>query len=136
MLTLFYSETKITLFYLLSFTFIRFHLLYHSLPFVVILYHSLYHSLSLVVIWSHALSFAVTRCHSLSLVVIRCATRSHSLSLVVTRCTTRCHSMYHSCFYKRSLYVVAYRKKLSIVLITQQKEGNRFNSLHLLWGTN
>ena len=50
---LFHSESKITLFHLLSLVFIRFHLLYHSLSFVVIRCYSL--------------SFVVTRCHSLSL---------------------------------------------------------------------
>ena len=63
------SEPKVTLFYLLTFIFIRFHSFYHLLSFVVIRYHSLYHSLSLVVIC----------CHSLSFFVIRCTTRCHSM---------------------------------------------------------
>ena len=94
---LFLLKHKITLFYLLSFVFIRF--------------MTGCHLLSLIVIFSYSLSFVVIRCHllyhSLSLVVpllvIRCTTRCHSLSLVVfdvTRCTTRLF------FYKRSLFYI------------------------------
>ena len=94
---LFYSETKITLFYLLSFAFIRFHLLHHSSSFVVILYHLLYHSLSLVVIRCHSLYL------SLSLVVIRytirCHSLCHSLPPVFTRCTTCLFFYKRSCAY-------------------------------------
>ena len=90
---LLHSETKITLFYLLLFAFVRFHLLYHSLLFNIVCYHSL----SLVV------SLVVIRCHSLSLfvplvVTARCQSFYHPLSLVVTRCATRL------CFYKRSFF--------------------------------
>ena len=88
---LFHSKTKITLFHLPSFPFIRFHSLYHSLSFAIICYHSFYHSLSLAVIRCHSQSFVVTRCHFLSLVV----TCYHLLSLVVTHCFTRFHSLYH-----------------------------------------
>ena len=81
-------KLKITLFYLLSFVFIRFIIRCHLL--------------SLIVIFGtccHSLSFAVTRCticyHSLY----------HSLAMVVPLIITRCHSMYHSStrlsFYKR-----------------------------------
>ena len=77
---------KITLFYLLSFVFIRF--------------ITRCHSLSLIIIFCYSLSFAVTRCHSLSFVVTCCTTRCHSLyhslSFAVTRCTSRLP------FYKRS----------------------------------
>ena len=74
---------KITLFYLLSFVFIRFMNRCHLLLLIVIF---------------------VTRCHSLSFVVTcytpRCHSLYHSLSFVVpldtTRCTTPCHSLYHS----------------------------------------
>ena len=52
---LFYSETKIILFYLFIFAFIRFHLLYHSLASVVII-----------------ATRCTTRCHSLSFVASRC----------------------------------------------------------------
>ena len=81
---LFHSETKITIFYLLSFAFICFHLLYHSLSFVAILCHSLYHLLSLVVI------------------------RWHSLSFVVARCTSRCRSLYHSSFVDTCCYSLSF----------------------------
>ena len=88
---LFHSETKIALFYLFLFAFIRFHLLYHSLSFVIT------HCINRC----HSLSFVVTRCyllyHSLSLFVILCITHWNPLSfvipLVVTRCTT-CLSFY------------------------------------------
>ena len=100
---LFHSETKITLFYLLSFVLLRFHLLNHSLLFAAIRYHKLYHLFLLVVICCHSLSLVitcryllwlvvplfVTCCHSLSLAVARC----HLLSLVVSLVVTRCHSM-------------------------------------------
>ena len=106
---LFLLEHKITLFYLISFVFIRF--------------ITRYHSLSLIVIFCYSLSFAVIRClllyHSLSLVeslvVIRCITRCHSLSLVVIRCTTcchllslvfiPCHSMYHSSVFLQTIII-------------------------------
>ena len=65
---LFHCETKFTLFYLLSFAFIRFHSLHHSLPpvvpLVVIRCHLLYHSLLFIVIPCHC---CTTCCHSLSL---------------------------------------------------------------------
>ena len=76
---LFHSETKITLFYLLSFVLLRFHSLNYSLLFAVIRYHKLY----------HLLPFAVTRCCSLSFVVTCCITRCYSLPLIVTRCNFR-----------------------------------------------
>ena len=66
----FYSETKITHFYLLSFAFIRFHLLYHSLSFAV-----------------------VTRCCSLSFVATRCHSLHHALPLALIRCINPCHSL-------------------------------------------
>ena len=73
---LFLLKHKITLFYLLSFIFIRF--------------ITRCHSLSLIVIF-------VTRCHSLSFVVSCCTTRrhsfNHSLSFVVVLDVTRCHSL-------------------------------------------
>ena len=84
----FLLKHKNTLFYLLSFVFIRF--------------ITRCHSLLLIVIFCYSLSFVVIRCHllyhSLSLVVICCTTRCHSLSLVVTRCTTLLS------FYKRPLF--------------------------------
>ena len=97
---------KITLFYLLSFAFLRFITRCHSLSlivifcylllFVVIRCHLLYHSLSLVV------TCCITPCHSLyhsmSFFVSRCHSLYHSLSFDVTRCTTRLS------FYKRSLF--------------------------------
>ena len=109
---------KITLFYLLSFVFIRFitrchsllliFIFCYSLSFVVIHCDLLYHSLSLVV--SLVFIRCTTRCHSLSLVVIRCHSVSfvvtivvihcHSLSFDVTRCTTRLS------FYKRPLFYI------------------------------
>ena len=107
---LFNLKHKITLFYLLSFVFIRFMTRCHSLSlivtlsyslsFVVISCHLLYHSLSLVV------SFVVICCttryhllyHYLSFVVPLAVIRYHSLSFDVTRCTTRLS------FYKRSLF--------------------------------
>ena len=110
---LFLLKQKITLFYLLSFIFIRFITRCHSLSLIVI-FVTRCHSLSLVFSRWHFLPLAaplvLTRCHllyhSLSLFVICCATRCHSLSLAVIRCTTRfyswslvvirCHSMYHS----------------------------------------
>ena len=71
-----------TLFYLLSFVFIRF-----------------FHSLSFAVTHCHLLLIVVFRCHSLSLVVTCCTAHCRPLSLfvslVVIRCTTRCHSLYH-----------------------------------------
>ena len=72
----FYSETKITHFYLFSFAFISFHLLYHSLSFAV-----------------------VTRCYSLSFIVTRCHLLSIIAAIVVFRCDTRLS------FYKRSYQV-------------------------------
>ena len=88
---------KITLFYLLSFAFIRFITRCHSLSLIVIFCYSL----SLVVICCHLLY------HLLSLTVSRCHLLYHSLSFVVIRCTLvviRCHSMYHSSvFHKRTL---------------------------------
>ena len=81
-------KLNITLFYLLSFVFIR--LITRC------------RSLSLIVIFCYSLSFvifSVIRCHSLlfvvtvPLVVTPYATRHHLLSFVVTCCTTRCHSL-------------------------------------------
>ena len=117
---LFLLKHKITLFYLLSFIFIRFITRCHSLSLIVI-FVTRCHSLSLVFSrWNFlplAVPLVLTRCHllyhSLSLFVICCATRchslsslsfvaplvvilGHSLSFVVTRCTT------HLSFYKRS----------------------------------
>ena len=69
----FILKHKITLFYLLSFVFIRFITRCQSLPFFV----TRCHSLLLVVIHSHSLY------HSLSLVVIRCHSLYQWLSLVV-----------------------------------------------------
>ena len=89
---LFHSETKIALFYLLLFPFIRFHLLYHPLSFVVIPYHLL----SLVVPFVN--TRCTTLCRSLSLVALLVVTYCHFLSLVVTWCTTRLS------FYKRSWF--------------------------------
>ena len=60
---------KITLFYLLSFVFIRF--------------DTSCHSPSLIIIFCYSLLFVVTRCQSLSFVVTCCTTRCH-LSLDVT----------------------------------------------------
>ena len=67
---LFLLKHKITLFYLLSFVFIRF--------------ITRCHSLLLIVFFIYSLSFVVTRCHSLSL----------AIPLAVTRCTPRCHSLW------------------------------------------
>ena len=90
----FIFKLKITLFYLLSFAFIR-----CTIPCL---------SLSLIAICCHSLSFIDTRCHTLllvvPLVVIRCTSLCHSLSLVVSlvviRCTTRLS------FYKGSDFLV------------------------------
>ena len=68
---------KITLFYLLSFAFIRFITRCHSRSFIVF--------------FCYSLLCPVTCCHSLSFVVTCHTTCCHSLSLVVIRCTTRCH---------------------------------------------
>ena len=114
---LFLLKHKMTLFYLLSFVFIRFNTRCH-LPSLIAIFVTRCHLLSLVVTRCHSLSLTVplvvtrctTRCHLLSfvvlLVVICCyllsffvplvAIRCHSLSFVVTRCTTRLS------FYKRS----------------------------------
>ena len=85
---LFNLKHKITLFYLLSFVFIRF--------------MTRCHSLSLIVIFSYSLSFVVTRCHLLY----------HSLSLVVSFvvicCTTRYHSLHHSLSFVVLLVVIRY----------------------------
>ena len=85
---LFNLKHKITLFYLLSFVFIRF--------------MTRCHSLSVIVIFSYWLSFLVIRCHLLH----------HSLSLavsfVVICCTTRCHSLYHSLSFVLPLVVICY----------------------------
>ena len=94
---LFLLKHKMTLFYLLSFVFIRFNTRCH-LPSLIAIFC---YSLSFVVTRRHSLSFFVTYCttrchslyHSLSLVVICCTTRCHSLLLVVILCTTRCHSL-------------------------------------------
>ena len=98
---LFHSETKITLFYLLSslsFFLISCTTRCHLLLLVVSLGASRCHSLS------HLLSLAVTRCHllyqSLSLVVIRCHLLYHSLSLNVPPRLS---------FYKRSLRADVFR---------------------------
>ena len=85
---LFNLKHKITLFYLLSFVFIRF--------------MTRCHSLSLIVIFSYSLSFVVIRCHLLY----------HSLSLVsfvVICCTTRHHLLYHSLSFVVPLVVIRYR---------------------------
>ena len=89
---------KITLFYLLSFVFIRF--------------ITRCHSLSLIIIFCYSLSFVVTRCHSLSFVVTCCTTRCHSLyhslSFAVTRCTSRL-SFYKRTFLQNDFHVLADR---------------------------
>ena len=103
----FILKHKVTLFYLLSFVFIRFITCPHSLLLIDIFCHSLSflvnrcHTLSLVLTVCHSLYYllslvvplVVTPCHSLyqslSLVVIRCHSLYHSFSLVVTRCITR-----------------------------------------------
>ena len=85
---LFNLKHKITLFYLLSFVFIRF--------------MTRCHSLSLIVIFSYSLSFDVIRCHL----------QYHSLSLVsfvVICCTTRHHLLYHSLSFVVLLVVIRYR---------------------------
>ena len=77
---LFLLKQEITLFYFLSFVFIRF--------------FTRCHSLSLIVVFCFSLSFVVscctTRCHSLyhsmSFVVIRCHLLYHMFSFVVTCC--------------------------------------------------
>ena len=76
---LFLLKHKITLFYLLSFVFIRF--------------ITRHHSLSLIVIFCYSLSFVVTRCYSLSLAVSLVATRCHSLYHSLSFVVTRCHSL-------------------------------------------
>ena len=85
---LFNLKHKITLFYLLSFVFIRF--------------MTRCHSLSLIVIFSYSLLFAVICCHLLY----------HSLwpvvSFVVICCTTRYHSLYHSLLLVVTLVVIRY----------------------------
>ena len=93
---LFHSETKVTLSYLLSLAFTRFHLLYHWLWFVVTRCHSL----------SFVVPFVVTCCHLLY----------HSLSFFVTRC----HSMYtRLSFYKR--FSNGYIKGYKITLFAWSK---------------
>ena len=104
---LFHSESKITLFYLLSFDFILFQLLYHSLWFVMTRFITRCHLLPLVVTRCRSFSLAIICCHllydawllvaircttgwhSFSLIVIRCLSLYHSLSIVITQCTTR-----------------------------------------------
>ena len=85
---LFNLKHKITLFYLLSFVFIRF--------------MTRCHSLSLIVIFSYSLLFAVICCHLLY----------HSLwpviSFVVICCTTRYHSLYHYLSFVVPLVVIRY----------------------------
>ena len=78
----FILKHKVTLFYLLSFVFIRF----ITCP----------HSLLLIDIFCHSLSFVVNRCHTLSLVVTLCHSLYYLLSLVVPLDVTPCHSLYHS----------------------------------------
>ena len=109
---LFLLKHKITLFYLLSFVFIRFITRCHSLLLVVIfcysssfvfirchfLYHSSYHSLSFVV------TLNVIRCHLLSLVVPLDVIHCHSLSFDINRCTTRLSFNKRSLFYNCLLF--------------------------------
>ena len=80
----FILKHKITLFYLLSFVFIR------SI--------TRCHSLSLIVTFCYSLSFVVTRCYTLSPVVsdLLSLTCCHSLPLLVPLVVTRFHLMYHS----------------------------------------
>ena len=129
---LFLLKHKTTLFYLLSFAFIRFITCCHSLllififcyslSFVVICCDLLYHSLSFVV--SLVFIRCTTRCHSLSPVVIRChwvsfvvtivVIHCHSLSFDVARCTTRLS------FYKRPLFYIFLLFTSSIVKARQK----------------
>ena len=88
-------ELNITLFYLLSFVFIRLITRCYSLSLIVIFCHSL----SFVIIQCHSLSFVIIRCHSyhsLSLLIPLVITCYHSLSLVIPLVLTLCHSMYYS----------------------------------------
>ena len=139
---LFLLKHKITLFYLLSFVFIRF--------------MTRCHSLSLIVIFCYSMSFLVTcfttRCHSLY----------HPLSFVVpldtTLCTTPCHLLYYSLsfdatrcttrlsFYKRSLFY-NFLLFTSFIIKAKTKKYLKFNveatsklnsriafSLAIIWG--
>ena len=76
---LFLLKHKITLFYLLSFAFLRF--------------ITRCHSLSPIIIFCYLLSFCYLLYHSLSLVVTCCITRCHSLYHSMSFVVTRCHSM-------------------------------------------
>ena len=83
---------------LLSFVFIRFHLLRHSSSFVV----------PLVVICCHSLSFIVPRCHLLY----------HSLPLVLLLVVTLCHSLYHSfSFVPTRFYSLYHSLSLDVPLV-------------------
>ena len=109
---LFHSEPKITLFYLLSFVFIRCTTRCYLLSFVI----------TRCITRCHLLSLIITGCHSLSfvgpLVVIPCTTRCHSFSLVVTRCTTRV-SFYKRSFLLRSINITIlnFLEKISIGIL-------------------
>ena len=98
---LFLLKHKITLFYLLSFVFIRFITRCHSLLLIVFFF-------LLVVIRCHSLSFIVT-CYTTS-----CHSLYPSLSFVVTRCTTRLS------FYKRSIEITEEEKNESAIFSLSQ----------------
>ena len=87
---LFLLKHKITLFYLLSFVFIRF--------------ITCHHFLSRTVFFCYSLSFAVTCCHSWSFVV--CHLMYYSLSLIVTCCTTVCYLLYHLLSFILPLFLI------------------------------
>ena len=103
---LFLLKHKITLFYLLSFVFIRFITRCHSLSLIVIFCYSLSFVVSCCTTRCHSLNHSlpfvvpldVTLCHSLSFVVPLVFIRCHSLSFDATRCTTLLS------FYKRLLF--------------------------------
>ena len=99
---LFLMKHKITLFYILSFVFIRFITRCHSLAVIRC------HSLSLVV--PLVVTHCITRCHSLYHSIIFIVTHYHSLYNLLSFFVTRCHSMSldvpttRLSFYERSLF--------------------------------
>ena len=110
---LFLSKHKITLFYLLSFVFIRFITRCHSL---IVIFVTCCHSLSLVVTCCHSLiPLVVTLIHSLY----------HSFSFVITRCHFLLFDVPLVCLFKNDLKSI-YIMKLS-PLISSPLQNNKLN---------
>ena len=112
---LFLFKHKITLFYLLSFVFIRFITPCNSLLLTLIF-------LLLAVICSFVFTCSTTRCHSLyrslSFIVPLVVIRYHSLSFDVTGCTTRLSFYTRSLFYNFLLFtsfVIKAKTKIYLV---------------------